>query len=171
MAKVAMTDLNLYKLHAGICNILSNPKRLEIIDTLRTREMSVTELADALDISQSNLSQHLAMMRQRGILTTRRKGLNVFYSLSNPKITQACDLMRQVLLEYLEAGAELARGESKRRQHLDRKQDIRIPVNHQRWPLWQRASIQHPPSGHEPGKAGSNACPRLSDGRWGTVCG
>jgi hypothetical protein len=38
--------------------------------------------------------------------------LNVFYSLSNPKITQACDLMRQVLLEYLEAGAELARGES-----------------------------------------------------------
>ena len=107
-----MTDLNLYKLHADICNILSNPKRLEIIDTLRTREMSVTELAVALEISQSNLSQHLALMRQRGILTTRRKGLNVFYSLSNPKITQACDLMRQVLLEYLEAGAELARGES-----------------------------------------------------------
>jgi DNA-binding transcriptional ArsR family regulator len=107
-----MTDLNLYKLHAGVCNILSNPKRLEIIDTLRTREMSVTELAVALDISQSNLSQHLALMRQRGILTTRRKGLNVFYSLSNPKITQACDLMRQVLLEYLEASAGLARGES-----------------------------------------------------------
>ena len=107
-----MTDLNLYKLHADICNILSNPKRLEIIDTLRTREMSVTELAVALEISQSNLSQHLALMRQRGILTTRRKGLNVFYSLSSPKITQACDLMRQVLLEYLEAGAELARGES-----------------------------------------------------------
>jgi ArsR family transcriptional regulator len=107
-----MTDLNLYKLHASICNVLSNPKRLEIIDTLRTREMSVTELAVALEISQSNLSQHLALMRQRGILTTRRKGLNVFYSLSNPKITQACDLMRQILLEYLEAGAELARGES-----------------------------------------------------------
>ena len=107
-----MTDLNLYKLHASICNILSNPKRLEIIDTLRTREMSVTELAVALNISQSNLSQHLALMRQRGILTTRRMGLNVFYSLSNPKITQACDLMRQVLLEYLEAGVELTRGES-----------------------------------------------------------
>ena len=103
-----MTDFNLYKLHASICNILSNPKRLEIIDTLRTREMSVTELADALEISQSNLSQHLALMRQRGILTTRREGLNVFYSLSNPKITQACDLMRQVLLEHLEAGAKLA---------------------------------------------------------------
>jgi len=107
-----MTERNLYKLHAGICHTLANPKRLEIIDKLRTREMSVTELADALEISQSNLSQHLALMRQRGILTARRERLNVFYSLSNPKITQACDLMRQVLLEYLEAGAELAREES-----------------------------------------------------------
>jgi len=104
-----MTERNLYKLHAGICHILANPKRLEIIETLRTRELSVTELAEALEISQSNLSQHLSLMRQQGILTTRRDGLNIFYSLSNPKITQACDLMRQVLLEYLEAGAELAR--------------------------------------------------------------
>src|SRR4030043_1341296 len=106
-----MTERNLYKLHAGICHTLANPKRLEIIDTLRTREMSVTELANVLEISQSNLSQHLALMRQRGILTTRPEGLTVFYSLSNPKITQACDLMRQVLLEYLETGADLARGE------------------------------------------------------------
>ena len=107
-----MADRQLYKLHASICHTLSNPKRLEIIEKLRTCEMSVTELASALDISQSNLSQHLALMRQRGILTSRREGLNVFYSLSNPKITQACDLMRQVLLEHLEAGAELARDES-----------------------------------------------------------
>jgi ArsR family transcriptional regulator len=49
-------------------------------------------------------------MRQKGIVATRRKGLNVYYRLSNPKIIKACDLMRQVLLEHLEAGAELARG-------------------------------------------------------------
>ena len=104
-----MSERNLYKMHADICHILAHPKRLEVIDKLRTRELSVTELAEALEISQSNLSQHLALMRERGILTTRRDGLNVFYSLSNPKITQACDLMRQVLLEHLEAGAELAR--------------------------------------------------------------
>jgi len=107
-----MTDPQLYKLHAGICHTLANPKRLEIIDKLRTRELSVTELAEALEISQSNLSQHLALMRERGIVTTRRKGLNIYYSLSNPKIIQACDLMRQVLLEYLEAGVELAREQS-----------------------------------------------------------
>jgi ArsR family transcriptional regulator len=92
---------------------------VEIIEKLRNCEMSVTELAEVLEISQSNLSQHLALMRQRGILTTRREGLNVFYSLSTPKITQACDLMRQVLLEYLEAGAELARESSKKEPHYD----------------------------------------------------
>ena len=104
-----MSDRNLYKLHASICHTLANPKRLEIIDKLRLGELSVTELVEALEISQSNLSQHLSVMRQRGIVTTRREGLNVFYRLSNSKITQACDLMRQVLLENLEADVAVAR--------------------------------------------------------------
>jgi DNA-binding transcriptional ArsR family regulator len=104
-----MTDRQLYKLHASICHTLSNPKRLEIIDKLRASELSVTALAEALEISQANLSQHLAIMRQKGIVTTRRDGLNVFYKLSNPKIVKACDLMRQVLLEHLETGAKLVR--------------------------------------------------------------
>jgi ArsR family transcriptional regulator len=105
-----MSDRNLYKLHASICHTLANPKRLEIIDQLRAGELSVTKLAAGLEISQSNLSQHLSVMRQRGIVTTRREGLNVFYRLSNAKITQACDLMRQVLLENLESDVALARG-------------------------------------------------------------
>jgi ArsR family transcriptional regulator len=109
-----MADRQLYQLHASICQTLANPKRLEIIDQLRSGEMPVTALAEALEISQANLSQHLAVMRQKGIVTTRREGLNVYYRLNNPKITQACDLMRQILLEYLEAGAELARGETKK---------------------------------------------------------
>ena len=104
-----MTDRQLYKLHASICHTLSNPKRLEIIDKLRAQEFSVTALAESLEISQANLSQHLAIMRQKGIVTTRRKGLNIFYRLSNPKIIKACDLMRQVLLEHLETGAKLVR--------------------------------------------------------------
>lgn len=106
-----MAERQLYKIHASICHTLANPKRLEIIDQLRAREMSVTELAGILEISQANLSQHLAIMRQKGIVTTQREGLNVFYRLSNPKITQACDLMRQVLLEYLEGGTKLIREE------------------------------------------------------------
>ena len=105
-----MADSQLYELHASICQTLANPKRLEVIDRLRDGEQSVSELAEAMKISQANLSQHLAVMRQKGIVATRREGLNVYYRLSNPKIIKACDLIRQVLLEHLEAGAELARG-------------------------------------------------------------
>ncbi|HKZ69669.1 MAG TPA: metalloregulator ArsR/SmtB family transcription factor [Anaerolineales bacterium] len=105
-----MADSQLYELHASICQTLANPKRLEVIDRLRDGEQSVSELAEAMKIGQANLSQHLAVMRQKGIVATRREGLNVYYRLSNPKIIKACDLMRQVLLEHLEAGAELARG-------------------------------------------------------------
>jgi ArsR family transcriptional regulator len=107
-----MADRRLYKLHAAICHTLANPKRLEVIDTLRKREMTVTDLAAALEISQSNLSQHLALMRERGILITRRDGLKVYYRLSNPKILHACELMREVLVEHLESDVSLLRLES-----------------------------------------------------------
>jgi ArsR family transcriptional regulator len=103
-----MVNVRLYELHASICQTLSNPKRLEIIDRLRDGELSVTGLADITSISQVNISQHLALMREKGIVIARREGTNVYYRLSNPKITQACDLMRQVLLEHLEAAGELA---------------------------------------------------------------
>ncbi|MEW5985248.1 MAG: metalloregulator ArsR/SmtB family transcription factor [Chloroflexota bacterium] len=104
-----MADRQLYELHASICQALANPKRLEVIDRLRDGEKSVTELAEALQIGQANLSQHLTVMRQKGIVRSRREGLNIYYRLSSPKIITACDLMRQVLLEHLEAGIELAR--------------------------------------------------------------
>ena len=97
----------LYELHASVCQTLSNPKRLEVIDCLRHGELPVAKLAQITNISQANLSQHLALMREKGIVIARRGGSNVYYRLSNPKITQACDLMREVLLEHLEAGAEL----------------------------------------------------------------
>ena len=105
-----MADRQLYELHASICQTLANPKRLEIIDLLRDGEKSATEIIEAMGISQANLSQHLTVMRQKGIVVPRREGVSVYYRLSNPKIIKACDLMRQVLLEHLEAGVELARG-------------------------------------------------------------
>jgi DNA-binding transcriptional ArsR family regulator len=103
-----VSNRRLYELHASICQTLSNPKRLEVIDCLRDGELTVIRLAEVTNISQANLSQHLGLMRDKGILIARREGVNVYYRLSNPKITQACDLMRQVLLENLEAAGELA---------------------------------------------------------------
>ena len=105
-----MADRHLYELHASICQTLAHPRRLEVIDRLRSGEMSVTDLAQALQISQPNVSQHLALMKQKGIVTARREGLNVYYRLASPKIVKACELMREVLVDHLEASAASARG-------------------------------------------------------------
>jgi ArsR family transcriptional regulator len=107
-----MTDRSLYALHALVCQTLANPKRLEIIASLRDGERSVGDLAETLEASQSNVSQHLAVMRQNGIVVARREGLNVYYRIANPKIVRACKLMREVLLERLHAGAKMAQNAS-----------------------------------------------------------
>ena len=54
-----------------------------------------------MGITKANLSQHLAIMRDKGILKSRREGTNIYYSLANPKVIQACDIMREVLFEHL----------------------------------------------------------------------
>ena len=105
-----MPDHHLYELHASICQTLAHPRRLEVIDRLRSGEMSVTDLAQALQISQPNVSQHLALMKQKGIVTARREGLNVYYRLASLKIVKACELMREVLVDDLETSAASARG-------------------------------------------------------------
>ncbi len=96
-----MKSKEIYEIHASICQCLANPKRLEIIHILGSREMVVTDLAEKMGITKANLSQHLAIMRDKGILKSRREGTNIYYSLANPKVIQACDIMREVLFEHL----------------------------------------------------------------------
>ncbi len=98
----------IFLLHAQICQTLGHAKRLEILNALREAEKTAGELAATVGISKANLSQHLAIMRERGILVARREGLNVYYRVANPKVIQACDLMRQVLLEQLAASGDIA---------------------------------------------------------------
>lgn len=101
-------DRTVFDLHAQICQALGNAKRLEILHTLRHGERSVGELAKALGIRKTNVSQHLMVLRAKGIVAARREGQTVFYHVTSPKVTQACDLMRQVLLERLAQGGRLA---------------------------------------------------------------
>ncbi|MBM3713008.1 MAG: winged helix-turn-helix transcriptional regulator [Actinobacteria bacterium] len=94
-----MLKQNFYNLHADICKTISNPNRQAIIDTIRDGEMTVTELVNKTGISQANLSQHLAILRSKGVVNTRREGNNIYYSISNLKIIQAYDLISEVLEE------------------------------------------------------------------------
>lgn len=97
-------DKRIYELHAEVCKTMSNSKRLEIINILRSGEKSVDELATEMGIRMANLSQHLAVMRAKKIVQTRREGLKVYYRIANPKVVKACDIMREVLMEQLSEG-------------------------------------------------------------------
>jgi len=88
-----------YRLQAQVCSILSNPKRLHILDLLAEEEQSVEALTRALGVPKSNVSQHLALMRQANIVETRKDGQSVYYRVTNPKVIQACRLMKEVLAE------------------------------------------------------------------------
>ena len=108
MTEKPKIDMTIYNLQAEISKTLANPIRLAILHSLRDGEKSVNELTDILGISQSNLSQHLALMRQKSILKTRKQGTSIYYSVTNPKINQACDTVREVLLDQLNQRHELA---------------------------------------------------------------
>lgn len=110
MTEKTKIDMTIYNLQAGISKTLANPIRLALLHTLEEGEKSVNELTDILGISQSNISQHLAIMRQVGIVKTRKQATNIFYSVTNPKINQACDMVREVLLDQLNQRHELGQG-------------------------------------------------------------
>jgi len=103
------SQLQLFRHQADICKTLADPKRLMILHELRDGEASVGQLVTSLDLPQANVSQHLAILRERGIVTTRREGTTIYYRLVNPKIGEACNLVREVLADQLSQNRTLAR--------------------------------------------------------------
>ncbi len=94
-------DKTIFELQAEVCKSIASAKRLEIINALKTGEKSVTELVEILGVPKANVSQHLATMRNKGILKARRNGVNIYYSISSQKVIEACSLMREVLTEMM----------------------------------------------------------------------
>ncbi len=97
----------IYQYHAEMCQVFSHPKRLETINVLRDGEMSVSELAQKLGLTVGNLSQHLSMMKERHILTSRKEGNQVYYRIANPKLLKCFDMMREMLFEQIRKDAAL----------------------------------------------------------------
>ena len=93
-----------FELHAEMCKVFSNSTRLEILNLLNTKELSVTEMIQNTNLSQANISQHLSIMKAKGIVASRRNGKNIYYKLISPKIIKAFDIIREVLSERLAKG-------------------------------------------------------------------
>jgi ArsR family transcriptional regulator, virulence genes transcriptional regulator len=108
-SRVSSTETQLWEMQAEICQTLANPKRLQILHLLREEELSVGAIVKAMGITKANLSQHLSILRQKGILAARRQGTTVYYRLAIPYITEACGIMREVLIEVLSARGKVHR--------------------------------------------------------------
>lgn len=102
-------DKRIYELHAEICKTLANPLRLEIINALRNGEKNVNELVGIVKVSQSNISQHLTIMRQKNIVSTRRAGKNIYYKLTYPEMIKACGIISSILQKQLADSNKLAK--------------------------------------------------------------
>ena len=85
---------SLRQFKADIFQALAHPTRIAILELLGAGELSSSVLIEKLGIEQSNLSQHLAVLRAQQLVTNRKAGNQVFYSVRDPKINEVLRLMR-----------------------------------------------------------------------------
>ena len=98
---------NFYNLHADLCKAIFNPKRLAIIDALRKNRMNVNDLSEKLKTSQSNISQHLAILKSKGLVVSVSEGSNNYYSISNPKLLKAFDLVSEIIKDKFKSDSKI----------------------------------------------------------------
>jgi ArsR family transcriptional regulator len=100
-------DERVFEMQASICKAFANPTRLRMLDLFARGEYAVSALQGELGISAANVSQHLAILKAAGVVSTRREGKQIFCSLAIPQVKQACSLIRDVLRARLESGRDL----------------------------------------------------------------
>src|SRR5271157_4072679 len=102
-------DPERYRLHAEVCRVLTDPKRLILLDVLRDGEHSVRDLAEELGCSLANASQHLAVLRSAGLVDTRRSGTTILYSIAERELIKARDVIHRIVGRRLASGSSPSR--------------------------------------------------------------
>jgi|GEM_PF-427055 len=97
------------KMRVQVCKAMANPTRMRVIDILKNGEKTAGDLACLLGVPSATLSQHLALLRQVGILESRRDAKFIIYSLTDKRIVDACDLMMKVLLDRIKNVEQLSK--------------------------------------------------------------
>lgn len=99
---------SLRRFKAGVFQALAHPTRIAIIELLRDeREVSVRRIHERLDLEQANVSQHLAVLRSKQLVTARKDGNQVFYSMRDPILGKVLDLMKKYFQAHLNEALEL----------------------------------------------------------------
>jgi len=103
-------DPTLFEMQAAFCRTMGHPHRLMILYVLKERELCVGDIAERLRVSQPSVSQHLSAMRGVGMLSMRREGQFVYYRLADESISQACEMVREILTRSIHARSALLGG-------------------------------------------------------------
>ncbi|ACV61198.1 transcriptional regulator, ArsR family [Desulfofarcimen acetoxidans DSM 771] len=101
---------NIIKMKADILKALAHPTRVKILENLREGERCVCEIIDDLGIEQSNVSQHLAVLKKLDIVVSRKDGLRVNYQVKHQQIFKLLDLLGSILLSQAENTVSLLKG-------------------------------------------------------------
>jgi len=78
---------------ADFCSILGNAHRIQIIWTLGNRELTVSEISEEINTSMQNTSQHLRLMKDKGVLVSRRDGREIYYKIADSKFSKTCTIL------------------------------------------------------------------------------
>jgi ArsR family transcriptional regulator len=106
--KPAAIDAEIIERQVRICKAFAHSSRLQMLDCLGRRDWSASDLQEYLGISKANLSQHVAILKGAGIVSTRREGKQVYFSLTMPQVKSACRIIREVLRAQIRNGQQLA---------------------------------------------------------------
>lgn len=102
-----MMTTPLHQMKAEFFKVLSHPLRIRVLELLSEHEHSVGELLGEVQVEASNLSQQLAVLRRAGLVTTRKEGSTVYYSLTSHQIADLMGVARSILTSVLSEQAEL----------------------------------------------------------------
>lgn len=116
---------SIYQAHAAMCRIFTHAARLEIIDLLGRGEMNVSAITKSVGIGRPTVSQHLAVLREQGVVRTRRSGTTIYYSIADPRIIGACRTMRAVLIDRMKNQGLLASRAERETEHRQTRRNIK----------------------------------------------
>ncbi|MBN2753369.1 MAG: winged helix-turn-helix transcriptional regulator [Candidatus Goldbacteria bacterium] len=92
----------LIKAQSEICKTFSNPNRLKIIKLLCVKEQSASQIIKQTGLGKANLSQHMSVLSNKGIVLSRKQGQSVFYSIADERIPKVCMMMGEITMSTLE---------------------------------------------------------------------
>ncbi len=94
-------------LHARLCSSISDPTRILILYALAEETQNVTQLTEILNLPQSTISRHLAILRASGLVVPERNGRQVVYALADRRVIEALDIMRSIMADRVSKHADL----------------------------------------------------------------